>query len=70
MVELVHLSPRRGHCLGVHCGLGTGGLVSTNTNKTQFTQRLPLGPKPHMGKERCCLRGLDHLHGPACPCGC
>jgi len=35
-----------------------------NTNKIQFTQRLPLGSELHMGKERCCLRGLDHLHGP------
>ena len=39
-------------------------LRSTNTNKIQFTQRLPLGSELHMGKERCCLRGLDHLHGP------
>lgn len=39
-------------------------LRSTNTNKRLFTQRLPLGPELHMGKERCCLRGLDHLHGP------
>nr|WRO38787.1 cytochrome c biogenesis FC [Dracaena cochinchinensis] len=39
-------------------------LSSTETNKIQFTQRLPLGPELHMGKERCCLRGLDHLHGP------
>ncbi|XBI29627.1 hypothetical protein VPH35_053575 [Triticum aestivum] len=39
-------------------------LSSTNTNKIQFTQRLHLGPELHMGKERCCLRGLDHLHGP------
>ncbi|KAK8968932.1 hypothetical protein KSP40_PGU015996 [Platanthera guangdongensis] len=39
-------------------------LRSTNKNKIQFTQRLPLGPELHMGKERCCLRGLDHLHGP------
>nr|YP_009316006.1 cytochrome c biogenesis FC [Cocos nucifera]AOX13000.1 cytochrome c biogenesis FC [Cocos nucifera] len=39
-------------------------LRSTNTNKIEFTQRLPLGPELHMGKERCCLRGLDHLHGP------
>ncbi|KAG5579864.1 hypothetical protein H5410_050491 [Solanum commersonii] len=29
-----------------------------------FTQRLPLGSELHMGKECCCLRGLDHLHGP------
>nr|BCT42997.1 cytochrome c biogenesis FC [Musa velutina] len=35
-----------------------------NTNKIQFTQLLPLGPELHMGKERCSLRGLDHLHGP------
>lgn len=39
-------------------------LRSTNTNKIQFTQRLSLGPELHMGKERCCLRDLDHLHGP------
>ncbi|KAG2611573.1 hypothetical protein PVAP13_4KG104105 [Panicum virgatum] len=39
-------------------------LSSTNTNKIQFTQRLPLGPELHMGKEHYCLRGLDHLHGP------
>ncbi|KAK4341447.1 hypothetical protein RND71_039948 [Anisodus tanguticus] len=39
-------------------------LSSTNTKKIQFTQRLPLGSKLHMGKDRCCLRGLDHLHGP------
>nr|QNJ88675.1 cytochrome c biogenesis FC [Daucus involucratus]QNJ88676.1 cytochrome c biogenesis FC [Daucus involucratus] len=39
-------------------------LSSTNTKKIQFTQRLPLGSELHMGKERCCLRGLDHLHGP------
>nr|BCT42608.1 cytochrome c biogenesis FC [Musa acuminata subsp. microcarpa] len=37
---------------------------SLNTNKIQFTQLLPLGPELHMGKERCSLRGLDHLHGP------
>nr|WDY31141.1 CcmFc [Cuscuta australis] len=35
-----------------------------NTKKIQFTQRLPLGSELHIGKERCCLRGLDHLHGP------
>ncbi|KAI3903832.1 hypothetical protein MKW98_032715 [Papaver atlanticum] len=29
-----------------------------------FTQRLPLGSELNMGKERCSLRGLDHLHGP------
>ncbi|KAJ1680615.1 hypothetical protein LUZ63_010665 [Rhynchospora breviuscula] len=39
-------------------------LRSTNTNKIQFTQRLPLGSELHMGRGRCCLRGLDHLHGP------
>lgn len=39
-------------------------LRSTNTKKIEFTQRLPLGSELHMGKERCCLRGLDHLHGP------
>lgn len=40
------------------------GVLLSNTNKIQFTQRLPLGSELHMGKERCCLRGLDHLHGP------
>ncbi|KAI5664314.1 hypothetical protein M9H77_23637 [Catharanthus roseus] len=39
-------------------------LSSTNTKKILFTERLPLGSKLHMGKERCYLRGLDHLHGP------
>uniref|UniRef100_A0A0D3D456 Uncharacterized protein n=1 Tax=Brassica oleracea var. oleracea TaxID=109376 RepID=A0A0D3D456_BRAOL len=39
-------------------------LRSTNTKKIQFTQRLTVGSELHMGKERCCLRGLDHLHGP------
>ncbi|KAK8313976.1 hypothetical protein V6Z12_D01G144700 [Gossypium hirsutum] len=39
-------------------------LSSTNTRKIQFTQRLPLGSKLYKGKERCCLRGLDHLHAP------
>jgi hypothetical protein len=39
-------------------------LRSTSTEKIQFTQRLPLGPELHMGKERCCLRGIDYLHGP------
>ena len=39
-------------------------LRSTSTEKIQFTQRLPLGPELHMGKERCCLRGIDHSHGP------
>nr|YP_010204411.1 CcmFc [Evolvulus alsinoides]UAV12015.1 CcmFc [Evolvulus alsinoides] len=41
------------------------GVLLTNTKNIQFTQRLPLGSELHMGKERCCLRGLDHLHGPA-----
>jgi len=40
------------------------GVLLSNTNKIQFTQRLPLGSELHMGGERCCLRGLDHLHGP------
>ncbi|KAL8160270.1 hypothetical protein V2J09_001807 [Rumex salicifolius] len=39
-------------------------LRSTNTKKIQFTQRLPLGFELRMGKKHCCLRGLDHLHGP------
>nr|BCT43123.1 cytochrome c biogenesis FC [Musa balbisiana] len=46
------------------CILILGVFLSCNTNKIQFTQRLPLGPELHMGKERCSLRGLDHLHGP------
>nr|UHJ18902.1 cytochrome c maturation subunit FC [Aragoa abietina]UHJ18935.1 cytochrome c maturation subunit FC [Aragoa cleefii] len=40
------------------------GVLLSNTKKIEFTQRLPLGSELHMGKERCCLRGLDHLHGP------
>nr|DAZ89639.1 TPA_asm: cytochrome c biogenesis FC [Cuscuta australis] len=40
------------------------GVLLSNTKKIQFTQRLPLGSELHIGKERCCLRGLDHLHGP------
>nr|YP_010137148.1 cytochrome c biogenesis FC [Tolypanthus maclurei]QWM97221.1 cytochrome c biogenesis FC [Tolypanthus maclurei]UXG53618.1 cytochrome c biogenesis FC [Tolypanthus maclurei] len=40
------------------------GVLLSNTKKIKFTQRLPLGSELHMGKERCCLRGLDHLHGP------
>nr|WLE73526.1 cytochrome c biogenesis FC [Thonningia sanguinea] len=40
------------------------GVLLSNTKKIQFTQRLPLGSELHMGKERCSLRGLDHLHGP------
>ncbi|PIA41071.1 hypothetical protein AQUCO_02300102v1 [Aquilegia coerulea] len=46
------------------CIFMLGVLLSTNTKKIQFTQRLPLGSELHMGKERCCLRGIDHLHGP------
>nr|YP_010035088.1 Cytochrome c biogenesis Fc [Aconitum kusnezoffii]YP_010989214.1 Cytochrome c biogenesis Fc [Aconitum carmichaelii]QOX10111.1 Cytochrome c biogenesis Fc [Aconitum kusnezoffii]WOV66874.1 Cytochrome c biogenesis Fc [Aconitum carmichaelii] len=46
------------------CIFMLGVLRSTNTKKIQFTQRLPLGSELHMGKERCCLRGIDHLHGP------
>ncbi|PHT31209.1 Cytochrome c biogenesis CcmF C-terminal-like mitochondrial protein [Capsicum baccatum] len=45
------------------CIFMLGILLSTNTKKIEFTQRLPLGSELHMGKERCCLRGLDHLHG-------
>nr|YP_010373902.1 cytochrome c biogenesis FC [Hernandia nymphaeifolia]UPI56084.1 cytochrome c biogenesis FC [Hernandia nymphaeifolia] len=40
------------------------GVLLSNTKKIQFTQRWPLGPELHMGKERYCLRGVDHLHGP------
>nr|UPH84021.1 cytochrome c maturase subunit Fc [Garcinia mangostana] len=40
------------------------GVLLSNTKKIEFTQRLPLGSELHMGKEHCCLRGLDHLHGP------
>nr|BDC46302.1 cytochrome c biogenesis FC [Sciadopitys verticillata] len=40
------------------------GVISSSTRKIQFTQRLPLGSELHMGKERCCLRGLDSSHGP------
>nr|YP_010035141.1 Cytochrome c biogenesis Fc [Euonymus alatus]QOX10164.1 Cytochrome c biogenesis Fc [Euonymus alatus] len=40
------------------------GVLLSNTKKIEFTQRLPLGSELHMGKERCCLRGLDHFHGP------
>jgi len=36
----------------------------TNTKKRQFIQLLPLGSKLHIGKEHCCLRGIDQLHGP------
>jgi cytochrome c biogenesis factor len=40
------------------------GVLLSNTKKIQFTQRLPLGSELHMGKERCCLQGIDYLHGP------
>nr|QKE23548.1 cytochrome c biogenesis Fc [Teucrium ornatum] len=40
------------------------GALLSKTKKIEFTQRLPLGSELHMGKERCSLRGLDHLHGP------
>ncbi|RZC78787.1 hypothetical protein C5167_002993 [Papaver somniferum] len=40
------------------------GVLLSSTKKIQFTQRLPLGSELNMGKERCSLRGLDHLHGP------
>nr|BDG69790.1 cytochrome c biogenesis FC [Cephalotaxus harringtonia var. wilsoniana] len=40
------------------------GVLLSSTRKIQFTHRLPLGSELHMGKERCCLRGLDSLHGP------
>jgi hypothetical protein len=36
----------------------------TNTKNRQFTQLLPLGFELHIGKEHCCLRGIDQLHGP------
>jgi hypothetical protein len=36
----------------------------TNTKKKQFTQLLPLGSELHIGREHCCLRGIDQLHGP------
>jgi hypothetical protein len=57
--------PEGACCLGLLRD-GSKGL-STNIKKIQFTQRLPLGSELHMGKERCCLRGLDHLHGPTFP---
>nr|WDR24960.1 cytochrome c biogenesis FC [Plantago media] len=41
------------------------GVLLSNTMKVEFTQRLPLGSELHLGKERCCLRGIDHLHGPS-----
>nr|YP_009227157.1 cytochrome c biogenesis F [Welwitschia mirabilis]AMA21010.1 cytochrome c biogenesis F [Welwitschia mirabilis]QXE44341.1 cytochrome c biogenesis F [Welwitschia mirabilis] len=41
-----------------------GVICYNSTDKIQFTQRLPLGSELHMGKELCCLRGLDHSHGP------
>jgi hypothetical protein len=39
------------------------GLLLPKTKKIEFIQRLPLG-SVHMGKKRCSLQGLDHLHGP------
>jgi hypothetical protein len=36
----------------------------TNTKKKQFTQFLPLSSELHIGKEHCCLQGIDQLHGP------
>nr|WNR49261.1 cytochrome c biogenesis FC [Acorus tatarinowii] len=44
------------------CILILGVLLSKY--KLSFTQRLPLGSELHLGKEVCCLRGIDHLHGP------
>nr|AND50351.1 cytochrome c biogenesis factor C [Flatbergium sericeum] len=40
------------------------GVILSNTKKRQFTQLLPLGSELHIGKEHCCLRGIDQLHGP------
>nr|YP_009047459.1 cytochrome c biogenesis factor C [Buxbaumia aphylla]AGN74250.1 cytochrome c biogenesis factor C [Buxbaumia aphylla]AHI16119.1 CcmFc [Buxbaumia aphylla] len=40
------------------------GVILSNTKKRQFTQLLPLGSELPIGKERCCLRGIDQLHGP------
>ncbi|KAI3898209.1 hypothetical protein MKX03_017635 [Papaver bracteatum] len=40
------------------------GVLLSNTKKIQFNQRFPLGSELNMGKGRCSLRGLDHLHGP------
>nr|YP_009745566.1 cytochrome c biogenesis factor C [Andreaea wangiana]QIH30041.1 cytochrome c biogenesis factor C [Andreaea wangiana] len=40
------------------------GVILSNTKKRQFTQLLPLGSELHIGKERCCSRGIDQLHGP------
>lgn len=41
------------------------GALLSNTLKMEFTQRLPLGSELHLGNQRCCLRGIDHLHGPS-----
>lgn len=46
------------------------GVILSGTRKIQFTQRLPLGSELHMGKERCCLRGLDSSHGPTFHSSC
>nr|APD51396.1 cytochrome c biogenesis F [Pelargonium citronellum] len=63
-----HISYQRGKR---HMNLSHGGvcifvlgLVLSNTKKLEFTQGLSLGSELNMGKELCCLRGLDHLHGP------
>nr|YP_009300612.1 cytochrome c biogenesis factor C [Brachythecium rivulare]ALK03314.1 cytochrome c biogenesis factor C [Brachythecium rivulare] len=40
------------------------GVILSNTKKRQFTQLLPLGSELHIGREHCCLRGIDQLHGP------
>lgn len=50
-----------------HAGVSTFllGVLLSNTLKMEFTQRLSLGSELHMGKERCCLRSIDHLHGPS-----
>nr|BDZ75706.1 cytochrome c biogenesis factor C [Fissidens protonematicola] len=40
------------------------GVILSNTKKRQFTQLLPLGSELHLGRELCCLRGIDQLYGP------
>nr|AEM46236.1 cytochrome c biogenesis FC [Silene noctiflora]AJP34445.1 cytochrome c biogenesis FC [Silene noctiflora] len=40
------------------------GALLSKTKKIEFSQRLPLGSELDLGKERCCFRALDHLHGP------
>nr|YP_009047300.1 cytochrome c biogenesis factor C [Ptychomnion cygnisetum]AGN74052.1 cytochrome c biogenesis factor C [Ptychomnion cygnisetum]AHI16125.1 CcmFc [Ptychomnion cygnisetum] len=40
------------------------GVILSNTKKRQFTQLLPSGSELHIGREHCCLRGIDQLHGP------